>query len=467
MSFGGGSGSGSIAGSTDVVLSSPANNNVLGYNSSLAKWQNQNLGSTYALVPTNGGRAVGKGELVINVKDYGAVGDGATDDTAAIVAAINAATGGAPGAAPSPQRVGLKPVYLPRGEYRITSQIKVLSVLNFVMYGDGSRQTSISVGASVTDALLFDGCPGLHLSDLRIIGYGGIGGAGSVSGAGVAVDCIPAQVASWGTPALIERVYVEELNFKYGFGIGCNSGANDLSSVSLYECIVNGNRSNLDEGDAAYFQAGYKSGSGTAANVLNHQYMHCTGTFVRRLFHIDAVNMVSITYAHASFLETALFVQSSGTTVYRDSRIEETRRLVMSAGGTANGANLTMENIIYSPGANNASDRQVIQWYYPGNVLLRNLWLDQHNGAVEDWLIGVSTGGVTARQTNVLIDGIITTNASALSLFSVASATKCFVEVKGLVQSNWSVGVTGTYVGRKLLVYNGAAGDAGTSAVTT
>ena len=41
MSFGGGSGSGSIASSTDVVLNSPSNNQILGYNASLAKWQNQ------------------------------------------------------------------------------------------------------------------------------------------------------------------------------------------------------------------------------------------------------------------------------------------------------------------------------------------------------------------------------------------------------------------------------------------
>ncbi len=48
MSFGGGSGSSSIAGSTDVVLNSPANNQVLGYNTSLAKWQNQTAVSLVA-----------------------------------------------------------------------------------------------------------------------------------------------------------------------------------------------------------------------------------------------------------------------------------------------------------------------------------------------------------------------------------------------------------------------------------
>lgn len=41
-----------------------------------------------AVTPTNGARPVGQGELFINVKDYGAVGNGRADDTGAIQAAV-------------------------------------------------------------------------------------------------------------------------------------------------------------------------------------------------------------------------------------------------------------------------------------------------------------------------------------------------------------------------------------------
>lgn len=41
MSFGGGSGSSSIAGGADVTLNSPQDKDILGYNSSVSKWQNQ------------------------------------------------------------------------------------------------------------------------------------------------------------------------------------------------------------------------------------------------------------------------------------------------------------------------------------------------------------------------------------------------------------------------------------------
>lgn len=56
-----------------------------------------------------------KANLPINVKDYGAVGDGVTDDTAAINAAINAGN------------AGLRLVSVPAGTYKITAALPVIT----------------------------------------------------------------------------------------------------------------------------------------------------------------------------------------------------------------------------------------------------------------------------------------------------------------------------------------------------
>lgn len=69
---------------------------------------------------TNGNRPVGKGELVVNVEDYGAVGDAVADDTAAIQAAIDAASA---------------VVLFPAGTYRTTATLTLRSGLRLEGHG--------------------------------------------------------------------------------------------------------------------------------------------------------------------------------------------------------------------------------------------------------------------------------------------------------------------------------------------
>jgi hypothetical protein len=65
---------------------------------------------------------------VVNVKDFGAVGDGVTDDTAAIQTAINAATG--------------KQLILPSGTYKISGTLILLNSIYIVGYGQCTLQQS-------------------------------------------------------------------------------------------------------------------------------------------------------------------------------------------------------------------------------------------------------------------------------------------------------------------------------------
>lgn len=86
---------------------------------------------------------------VFNVKDYGAVGDGAADDTAAIQAAIMAADGAA--------------VYLPSGSYKTTS---MLTITSGKLVGS-SRGASVLLPATGTTALKVYGSH-IEVSDIGI-----------------------------------------------------------------------------------------------------------------------------------------------------------------------------------------------------------------------------------------------------------------------------------------------------------
>jgi hypothetical protein len=102
--------------------------------------------------------------LVFNVKNYGAVGDGTADDTAAIQATLDAAKAA----------TTLKgSVYFPRGSYKVTQSLNATGFgsVGTAFFGDGIGSSQIS--AVLTEAypvIDFTGTGRSHLSDLWIHG---------------------------------------------------------------------------------------------------------------------------------------------------------------------------------------------------------------------------------------------------------------------------------------------------------
>lgn len=79
---------------------------------------------------------------LVSVKDFGAVGDGVADDTAAIQAAINALT-------PAGGRL-----YLPKGAYKITSELSITNI-PIEIFGDGMYATRIEQVTANTNGIHF------------------------------------------------------------------------------------------------------------------------------------------------------------------------------------------------------------------------------------------------------------------------------------------------------------------------
>jgi len=91
----------------------------------------------------------------VSVKDFGAVGDGVTNDTAAFIACIAALTRG-------------QTMYVPKGAYVVTSTLTINKSINIV--GESKFDSIIYGSGFVTDASILDftGTTGNRIQDLRI-----------------------------------------------------------------------------------------------------------------------------------------------------------------------------------------------------------------------------------------------------------------------------------------------------------
>lgn len=96
-----------------------------------------------------------KSTVFLNVKDFGAKGDGVSDDTAAIAAAI--ATGGA-GAT----------IFFPAGTYLVTGNPAIQPLAGQTLFGSSRGSTTISYGG-VGDCILIESVQSVSIRALRIL----------------------------------------------------------------------------------------------------------------------------------------------------------------------------------------------------------------------------------------------------------------------------------------------------------
>jgi hypothetical protein len=117
----------------------------------------------------------------INVRDYGATGNGSTDDTAAINAAIAAFVAAQASSAPGAMTTGTVgtgyTLYFPSGKYIISSKLTIANITGGVICGDGMYSSVIQdSGASAFNGaegiIVLQNCYQTTMQDLQVSGQG-------------------------------------------------------------------------------------------------------------------------------------------------------------------------------------------------------------------------------------------------------------------------------------------------------
>lgn len=141
---------------------------------------------------------------VINVKNFGAVGDGATDDYAAIQAAFNAAFGTEASPHGNVNPAPNIPVFFPKGRYRTLTPLRITNVWGGHIFGAGTNVSGIKyegglapVGTTTMTAKIDNGAGGAgNILDVTVHSGGHLATGMTIRGAGVTAGT---QITGYGT----------------------------------------------------------------------------------------------------------------------------------------------------------------------------------------------------------------------------------------------------------------------------
>ena len=208
-----------------------------------------------------------KGSMVYNVRAYGAVGDGTTDDTVAIQATINAANA-----------VGGGIVLIPMGTYKITTALTSYARIFIVGNGVGVsviKQTTNNINAfSLVDGI-FAGFENLQITN------------SGTHTAGIGIDL------TWSLNGNVEQMYLQNLQI-VDFHIGVNAQTLITSQISNVECLT------CDTG--FYF---YQGGTSTS---VNNTYANGCGVG----YYVDGLVYISFNGTAADSSHQAYYLHNCG-----------------------------------------------------------------------------------------------------------------------------------------------------------
>lgn len=239
---------------------------------------------------------------IISVKDFGAVGNGVTDDTAAIQAALNAfrPTAIANNGLPNVSRT----IYIPFGTYIITSPLSVYS--GTVLVGDGAASTLKADGSLTTQIISL--VPTIN-GQSRWVSISGLNfeGTGSVR----AIKSL--------APLFLNST-IKNNTFNIGYCIDLNPTVTYTQSVTFENntsvglldqfLLISGNRNLVENFNK-------EGGSGTSSDPIIHA-QNCSELLLRNILieGSGSVNKVPIKFENCSFTIQQIWFEIGATNGY-------------------------------------------------------------------------------------------------------------------------------------------------------
>lgn len=307
---------------------------------------------------------------VINVKDYGAVGNGVADDTAAIQAAVNACT-----TSQNPVttvRQQLHTLYVPAGDYRITSPIRIVSSQGFNMEGDGYKSfIYVSGGLDLPNALDINGVAQGVFRNFQVSGPTLGSGAGKVD---AVIDYYwdSTKSARSTSGCVFENIWIGG-RFVTGFGVSrLSNGAKQVDHTSWRQITVTGGGST----NPTLWQQGFYWGSGSQGNQTDF-YLFGSGVAGCKYGHfLGTAKHITMIGGSNGDLNTAFWYNGAQGYIHISGmNFESVGRLWDSFGATGSPISICLENIDYAVNTV-ASDGIWFRHHAPGMLTLRNVLHD-------------------------------------------------------------------------------------------
>lgn len=199
----------------------------------------------------------------INVKNFGAKGNGSHDDTTAIQNAINACTGNANPATTT--RTPTAALYFPAGTYKVTSDLIIRSVSGFTVKTDGPNITRLNAsGTNFTNAVLFiDGSLDGVYAGFTITGDG----TEQVTDA-IRLDWTTSAARST-SANMFRDIRVRNLKTVVGISLEGN-GTRQVDGTVLENVVLTGSQTANAWSTSGNWQKGIAFGNGSFGNNYDH-----------------------------------------------------------------------------------------------------------------------------------------------------------------------------------------------------